>query len=526
LRVQACAQLAGLGKIKQSTCNTASICFDCTQPRDCDDPIDPPEDPEKCKINPDSRPEEYLVFMPGFLDVVKIPGTISPELKMQQIRRMFAAKTTVPEPVRWIPAAINMLDDAQDLLFTVLSLGKPLLRRLPLRFIPAIGWALFANDVLNITTSLLATALASRSFKKASLKSILWMWTRRNRRVRAVRHFLSHTNYFSVIVQGLQVSRDWTGVGLQLGGIMGFVVDAIWTPLRMAQGAKVELVIPPSDDPLVKAAKLMAQHPEVMSAYDIFTPDEHYMLELAFNVATQLLTAAVPPSILEARGPELGELSYPTFIPTNTSTLYALQKEKVLKTGLSNDELCEMCNNGQTYYAPSIDTEEGPSLKSYLPFPYDYPPIGDVIKSVGDQAQIWENAMAELHGQSGRGATFGWLHNVWALEMLNWQASDLELPPKEHAGGTRQLELLSDPGDAVEHLLEPFELEAARAIEFSIFPAGDITPAQMQNFADIAQALANSTGHKRATFEQQQKAAIEAWGGFVRRPYATFEEGK
>lgn len=92
----------------------------------------------------------YTIDIPGLTDFIRIPALENEELKFQRWVRFKTQESVLPEPLRWIPGLINKLDDAQDLLFTFLVLARPLLKRLPARFLPGLGWVLLFNDLLNL----------------------------------------------------------------------------------------------------------------------------------------------------------------------------------------------------------------------------------------------------------------------------------------------------------------------------------------------------------------------------------------
>ena len=92
----------------------------------------------------------YTIDIPGLTDFIRIPQLENETLKFQRWARFKTQEPLLPEPLRWIPGLINKLDDAQDLLYTGLVLARPLLRRLPARWLPYLGWILLLNDVLNL----------------------------------------------------------------------------------------------------------------------------------------------------------------------------------------------------------------------------------------------------------------------------------------------------------------------------------------------------------------------------------------
>src|SRR3989304_3781074 len=90
----------------------------------------------------DQRDKVYRIQIPGMKGFVSVPAEkkLTPEVKDIIIKRYMAKYSPVPRKLQWIPGVINQIDDAQDLLSVALTLGKPLLRKLPGRFIPGLAF--------------------------------------------------------------------------------------------------------------------------------------------------------------------------------------------------------------------------------------------------------------------------------------------------------------------------------------------------------------------------------------------------
>lgn len=94
----------------------------------------------------------YTINIPGIQDVVRIGAYEDPDLKRQRWLRYKNTRNPAPGFAQSAAQILNFIDDAQDLLFTALALAWPLLRRLPLRMLPGLGWLLTINDILNLFT--------------------------------------------------------------------------------------------------------------------------------------------------------------------------------------------------------------------------------------------------------------------------------------------------------------------------------------------------------------------------------------
>src|SRR3989337_4533376 len=147
--------------------------------------------------------EVYTVDIPGAADVfrVPIPGQDDEALRRQRIARMRSKRGALPESLDWIPPLITTLDDAQDMLIVGLTLAKPLLKRLPARFVPYLGWLLLANDVINRPTMLAGMITGGTGVKRSHLDALDIMNSNRLRRINKVSMFLSRTNWLGFALQ-------------------------------------------------------------------------------------------------------------------------------------------------------------------------------------------------------------------------------------------------------------------------------------------------------------------------------------
>lgn len=284
---------------------------------------------------PDPQPGQrtYTIDIPGAADLFHfiIPSLNDPELKRQRIQRMLTHESLVPEKLQWIPAVINQIDDAQDLLTTALWLSKPLLKRLPSRFIPFVGWALTVSDIANLSTTILGLAmtpgLQKPDIHKAAKGS---RWKKKYARE-------SYANWIRPggwrrkigdLLQAAQAADTITGVGLTLGSVMGFASDIMWAPYRALKGDRVEIRLPPEGDPLTKAYRLMMGAPQQWYARDILSPEDHAILIAAQTIATDIIqTQGTPPP--DDRVNEALNYQIPTFIPWEQSSLQALNEYEI-----------------------------------------------------------------------------------------------------------------------------------------------------------------------------------------------------
>lgn len=270
----------------------------------------------------DQRDKVYRIQIPGMKGFVSIPAEkkLSPEVKDIIIKRYLAKYSPVPKKLQWIPGVINQIDDAQDLLSVALTLGKPLLRKLPGRFIPGLGWVLLANDILNLGTAVLSIPLSGRPGKNIGRNILRYLGGNKFKKAAIVKKWLSTTNWLGFSLQAGQVSSTLTGYGLKLGPMMGMISDFTWGAVRKLQGEKVEIKGPPPDDYIFKAARFLAQNSLEMQAGDILAEEHHRLLIAANNLATNALREAQDSAILEERAPILANTQVAVYEPWDDDT--------------------------------------------------------------------------------------------------------------------------------------------------------------------------------------------------------------
>ena len=160
------------------------------------------------------------------------------EIKANIKRKLWLAKnrpSAVPESLRWMPVAINYLDDAQDMLVTALSLAMPILKRVVKAPIPGVGWAFIASDVMNMVTNTLGTAMTPGMQKIQAINADPKLRSKIKNPGAYYAKIMARGGWrtkLSFVAQGLQASDTLTGYGLQLGGIMGGLSDTNWATMK------------------------------------------------------------------------------------------------------------------------------------------------------------------------------------------------------------------------------------------------------------------------------------------------------
>lgn len=278
--------------------------------------------------NPDDPQGGYIIQIPGVQDIISVPPLENEALKRERLTRwrLNSSFSTIPEPLRWLPDLLNWFDDIQDFLAVALTLSIPILRRVPSRFLPYVGWALLANDVLNFFTWTLGAPLNPRTRKVDFLRSARKATAGRVALVDAATAFLlpGRAKFIPFALTAGQVLYSFTGWGLRLGSLMGFLSDTFWAAFRLAQGQNVVIAAPPENDVLSKAARCIFRAYSFQAMAEVASPEEISIALVAMNTACGVLGAPGLPTLDDARLSEAADMQTPRFRPWSPSTIAAL----------------------------------------------------------------------------------------------------------------------------------------------------------------------------------------------------------
>jgi len=290
----------------------------------------------------------------------------------QKINYYTKKEGPVPKPLRWIPAVINILDDTQDILYTGLMLAKPLLKKLPSRLIPGVGWAMVANDLLNAGTMTLGQAMTFGFKKPKVLTRDPKLRAKLLDPNRAFSEFMGKSglrNKFGALLQGLQAADTLFNNGMKLGQIMGGISNGVWGTFKMVwDGLNPVLALYPFKQQAtmrkdyqaidqaardiingfynagkgawnyftgtfgpkrstmeMKAARLLLQMPQLYNIIDGLDDEDVIKIIAAQNIAVGVL-AEIPGQVPENRIDAITMLPFPRAIPVNPLSVRALRE--------------------------------------------------------------------------------------------------------------------------------------------------------------------------------------------------------
>lgn len=185
----------------------------------------------------------YLVRIPQWQDIVQIGGRsyFDERSKQQQYLDYIEAlrRSPVPPSVREVAGILTDLDNLQDEA-TTLAAALMLIEKLTGRAIPGVGTVALAADALNVLYAISAPfspggSIPGRSRKRGGTARAQHSGGGMTQRLAELRR----TGKFSVgaadVIQALQATDSMFGFGIQIGGIMGFLQDALFGTIRGAE---------------------------------------------------------------------------------------------------------------------------------------------------------------------------------------------------------------------------------------------------------------------------------------------------
>lgn len=148
--------------------------------------------------------------------------------RRERYKRMKQSHT--PDLVRSISTVMTALDDVEDGLVTAAVLGRLMVRILPRlmgRFIPVIGWALLAADIINlfqIFSYLPCSPMSAKRTKEGLTSKNPFGRVAKLKRLKKIKRVMPT---FGESLEVAQTTDQLFGVGVCLGSIVGGVIDAV-----------------------------------------------------------------------------------------------------------------------------------------------------------------------------------------------------------------------------------------------------------------------------------------------------------
>ena len=194
----------------------------------------------------------------------EIPGDRLEEIKemKQKKKDKFLSMLGSPTPhiVNNAGSIMTSIDDAQDALGTLAFVGRVAIAAAP-RIIGSVlsgpvGWAMTAAEMLNLVQHLGYKRLGSKKGKRAKDAATQDNPKSKLYKVKQALKTKSIWPSQGRIVEALQVSDNIFGIGICLGPLVGFAIEAVAGPARRIGGAKVDVKI---DWPVLSHFTMKAQ---------------------------------------------------------------------------------------------------------------------------------------------------------------------------------------------------------------------------------------------------------------------------
>lgn len=368
--------------------------------------------------------DEFTIDIPGATEIFRVvPKSLEDkELRQKRVTRMLTSNSPMPEPLRWIPSVINAIDDVEDLMTTALVLGRPLLKRLPSRFVPVVGWVLLIGDLVNLTTGLLGLVSGGRGGKRVLKNATQFYGKKKLIPTKRAASFFNRVPVLGSVLQAAQVAENLTGFGLRLGGIMGLLNDSFWGAVRKFQGKKVIFRGPPSSELGAKAARVLNQ---VMTLGDSNIPldlDDMDLLIQGHALASAILREQPNNGKVFDRIDLMCKTEQPTYIPWNETSRVVLQEN-----GIAFDDSIK----------PYVFSEKGNET------------MGDIIKERTNSEFDFQNGCKKALKRTERAHFMQLIYDSGAIDVV---------------------EGLNDGEQMFDYQFTQIQRLAMRMVEFNIFP--------------------------------------------------------
>lgn len=275
-------------------------------------------------------PEQWEFFFDNYDKVIKT-GKKEKQLTPEQYKKYIEYlrnKSALPKFLQWIPSVINAIDDAQDLVSTALFLARPLLRKLPQRFVPYAGWALTAVDAANITNQVLGSIVIPGLSKADFYKEYRRIKQQTKDPTLRFRDWIKKTKWrgkVGFLLQAAQAAETITGYGLSLGPIIGAVEETLWKSIWT--GVQDVWQNPEWESPGVpltqKAARVLVQLPQIVHVAHALPDEDNAMLLYASNLATGIAEYYLP-QVTDERAEKALSLRPPAPYPWKRAAQQAL----------------------------------------------------------------------------------------------------------------------------------------------------------------------------------------------------------
>ena len=408
----------------------------------------------------------YTMTVPGLTDIIKIgfdkPMTegevkawkrkdwkyFTPEryddIKKVKKRKKdkFTAMLASPTPhiVNNAGSIMTSIDNAQDCLGTLAFIGMLAIKAAP-RILGGclagpVGWTMAAADMLNEMQRLGYKRLPGYASKRAQWQAEHASTKSKKARVLKAAKTMKWMPGQGRIIEAAQVMDNVFGIGLCLGPIVGFAIEAVTGPMRRITGAKVNVKMPWLEiEPWTGWAQKNLFSDPVYFGSGLQTDDEEVMqMMMASYLARQEINVGMEGWNALDNVENINEIEKLAPYPTNVLTLEVID-------------------------------ESGVNLDDYIGWPHSSKPwalLTDVVNELDQPCQQFQKDYIELHKKDWWSYAFGALSNE----------------------ATFQTFAIAEGEENVTYDFNALARTAGILSHFRICPDIDTPEAKMQEFAD------------------------------------------
>lgn len=249
----------------------------------------------------------------------------------------FLAMLASPSPhvVNNAGSLMTSIDNAQDALATLTYIGMLAIKTAP-RILGGllggpVGWCAWASEMLNALQYFWRGKVPVLSSQTAMWKAEHASTVSRKARVKMAAKTMKWAPDKYRIIEGAQVSKDIFGIGLCLGPIVGFAIEAIAGPYRRLLGQKVNVKVPwPDLDYWTRTAQLCTVGTVVYAGSGLQTDPEEVLLIAAANyLSGQELAVGLQGWNALDNVENIDEIEKMAPVPTNPLTLEVIEEEGI-----------------------------------------------------------------------------------------------------------------------------------------------------------------------------------------------------
>ena len=277
----------------------------------------------------------YTIVPPRWDDIIhwQLPATMTEEEIRAKKRRQFLQILGSPSSnwMRSYATVMTWLDDIQDASTTVMVAGMLLRKYMPrllARFVPILGWALLAHDILGLAVAIGRAPVTPMAGKRIWCKEMKGNpFSKRARKARN-RRVLTFKPSWGNLIEVLQTTDIVTGIGISLGSSVGYITDLAAGIYRKATGQRVTVLTtpPPMDKHIYEAARALQSSSMINAGGQGFLEEDHHLAHYIGGLAGTMLAPWIEmTNPLEMIENPLNTL-IPAARPTNPLTIAVIEE--------------------------------------------------------------------------------------------------------------------------------------------------------------------------------------------------------